>query len=104
MRTTTVMFTQFGHGAGRVAVALPSDAVAVMLRPLVELPPTTVPVKVGPGGAVRVPDALVVVVDGFDPLLVGGGGEVVNMPVMLVSLKFSENATLFDFRELKRIK
>jgi len=118
-RTMTVMFTQPGHGAGKVAVTFPSEAVIVLFNPSVEFPMIPVPVKIG-GGAVKVsvPVAVVgragaelvavddfeVVVDDFEPLPDVDVGEVVNMPVIFVSEKFGEKATFFEPKESKRIR
>jgi len=114
-KMTTVMFTQPGHGAGKVAVTFPSEAVIVLFNPSVELLMIPDPVKVG-GGAVKVsvpvvgrtePVAVVdfdVGVDDFEPLADVDVGEVVNMPVIFVSSKFCEKATFVEPKESKRIK
>jgi hypothetical protein len=118
------MFTQPGHGAGKVAVAFPSDAVIVLFNPSVEFPMIPVPVKMG-GGAVKVSVPVVgrtgtdpvalddfdvpvddfdVPVDDFEPLADVDVGEVVNEPVIFVSWKFDEKATFFEPKESKRIR
>lgn len=87
-KTMTVMFTQPGQGAGKVAVAFPSEAVIVLFNPSVELPKIPLPVKVG-GGAVNVSVVEPVVLDGFDVVVEPPPDVVVlNVPVIFVSWKF----------------